>query len=93
MESGAEGKKMAQDERLRAAEQLLARERALQEMRARALSDSRTVRRKRLVILVPGGIGLGAMLAPVMDAPWPLVVTIGAAGGWLAAVLLARRAG
>ena len=84
---------MAQDERLRAAEQLLVRERALQEMRARALSDSRTVRRKRLVILVPGGIGLGAMLAPVMDAPWPLVVTIGAAGGWLAAVLLARRAG
>ena len=83
---------MAQDERLQAAEQLLARERMMQDMRADALAREKAARRRWLMILVPAGSVLGSVLAAAMDVPVFLMGLAGAAFGWLAALFLARRA-
>ena len=85
---------MAQDERLQAAEQLLARERMLQEMRANALQGQQAARRKLMWICIPLGSFVGSLFADsTFSGAGMLLGIAGAFAGWAVAALVARRIG
>jgi hypothetical protein len=81
---------MAQDERLQAAEAMLARERMRQEMRANALASEKAARRRLLMVCVPLGSVLGGMFGALGDGSAFFFSLAGAGFGWIAAVLIAR---
>ena len=85
---------MPQDERLQAAEQLLARERMLQEMRANALQGQLAARRRLMWICIPLGSIVGSLFADsTFSGPGMLLSIVGAFLGWVVAALVARRVG
>ena len=85
------GATMVQDERLRAAEQLFAREKLLQDMRADALAREKDARRRLLRVCVPLGGLLGSAIGAMVEGPSLWLGAGGAGFGWMAAVLIARR--